>query len=90
MFGFAIGSCVTVGGFAAAATGGGCLNPAAAIGISVADKVFGGSHLLNGVGYALMEVAGALLAAGVFTQTHASEFKDSAPAMGGSQKKSVK
>merc|ERR1719261_1812815 len=40
-FGFAIGMCVTVGGFAIGKVSGGSLNPAVSIGIST-------SHILNG------------------------------------------
>jgi len=74
MFGLAIGSCVTVGGFAAGAVGGGVLNPAAAIGIETANALVSGGKWLDCLGYSLAEVAGAGLAAGVFMQTHASEF----------------
>merc|ERR1719215_1128786 len=64
--GLAIGMTVTVGGYAAAAAGGGCLNPAAAFGISVTDAVFKGGKFLNGLGYMGLECVGAGVAAGAF------------------------
>jgi len=68
MFGLAIGACVTVGGNAVGAISGGCLNPAVACGIGL-------SHLGQGsvaacIAYSLSELAGAFLAAAVFTLTH--------------------
>lgn len=74
MFGLAIGSCVTVGGYAAGAVGGGVLNPAAAIGLATANAVGGGSGFLNSLGYAALECAGGAVAAGLFQQTHFSEY----------------
>jgi len=42
-FGFAIGSCVTVGGFAIGAVSGGALNPAVALGATIVDIAHGGN-----------------------------------------------
>jgi len=75
-FGFAIGMCVTVGGFAIGKVSGGSLNPAVSIGIS-------SSHILNGGGgwpclvYTAVELVAGALAAGVFMATQPSEFEDS-------------
>jgi aquaporin Z len=84
MFGLAIGSCVTVGGFAIGSISGGSLNPAVSFGIAA-------SHLLNGglfyeaLIYSACEFVGAAAAAGVVMTTH--------PPMkpvGGDQKEDVK
>lgn len=69
MFGLAIGSCVTVGGFAIGSISGGSLNPAVSFGIAA-------SHILNGglfykaLFYSLFEFVGAGAAAGLLTVTH--------------------
>eukprot|EP00933_Yihiella_yeosuensis_P048629 TRINITY_DN4491_c1_g1_i1.p1 TRINITY_DN4491_c1_g1~~TRINITY_DN4491_c1_g1_i1.p1 ORF type:complete len:454 (-),score=79.25 TRINITY_DN4491_c1_g1_i1:268-1629(-) len=69
MFGFAIGSCVTVGGCAIGGISGGSLNPAVSIGISAADALHGGTWG-NAAFYSLVEVGGAAAAAGLFQITH--------------------
>merc|ERR1719463_748769 len=67
-FAFAIGMCVTVGGFAIGKISGGSLNPAVSIGIS-------SSHIINGGGfwpclvYTLVEIVAGAFAAGVFMLT---------------------
>merc|ERR1712146_656750 len=72
-FGFAIGMCVTVGGFAIGKVSGGSLNPAVSIGIS-------SSHVLNhGVFwpclvYTAVELVAGMAAAGVFRVTQPSEY----------------
>ena len=66
-FGLAIGSCVTVGGFAIGGVSGGSLNPAVSLGISC-------SHLgavWTGIVYALFEFTGAFVASTAFKTTHA-------------------
>lgn len=69
MFGLAIGSCVTVGGFAIGAVSGGSLNPAVSFGI-------GSAHLMNGGNmnaaacYTAFEIAGGVAAAMVSKVTH--------------------
>jgi len=75
-FGFAIGMCVTVGGFAIGKVSGGSLNPAVSIGIS-------SSHILGGGGfwpcliYSLVEIAAGAAAAGAFMVTQPSEYDTS-------------
>jgi aquaporin Z len=74
-FGFAIGMCVTVGGYAIGKVSGGSLNPAVSIGIS-------SSHIMNGGGfwpcliYSAIELAAGAAAAGVFMVTQPSEYED--------------
>mmetsp|Transcript_51265 Transcript_51265/g.111742 ORF Transcript_51265/g.111742 Transcript_51265/m.111742 type:complete len:459 (+) Transcript_51265:116-1492(+) len=77
-FGLAIGSCVTVGGFAIGGISGGSLNPAVSVGIATADT-FNGGNIVNCLVYALFEVIGALMAAGVFEMTHAVDLDQSLP-----------
>jgi len=69
MFGLAIGSCVTVGGFAIGSISGGSLNPAVSIGIASAN-IFKGNGLINALCYSGFELVGAGLAAGVLMSTH--------------------
>jgi len=73
MFGLAIGSCVTCGGFAAGGISGGSLNPAVSLGIDIGglffDLGFGNSLL-----YSAIEIAGGALAAGVFMAVRRSEY----------------
>jgi aquaporin Z len=74
-FGFAIGMCVTVGGFAIGKISGGSLNPAVSIGISM-------SHIMGGGGgwpclvYSLVEIVAGVFASLVFSFTQPSEFED--------------
>jgi len=74
MFGLVIGSCVTIGGFAAGSVGGGVLNPAAAFGIETADAIVSKGQWLPCLGYSLAEVAGGAAAAGVFMVTNPAEY----------------
>ncbi|CAD7926751.1 unnamed protein product [Amoebophrya sp. A120] len=76
MFGLAIGSCVTVGGFAGAAVGAGVLNPAVAIGFDTAHSIFTEAKFMNSLFYTMSEVAGASLAASVFYITHTDDYVD--------------
>jgi len=69
LFGLAIGSCVTVGGFAIGGIGGGCLNPAVAFGIA-SSNVWNGGLFYKACYYSLFEFIGAALAAGVVKVTH--------------------
>lgn len=69
MFGLAIGSCVTVGGYAVGGVSGGCLNPAVAIGLSAAH-ILGGGLFWKGLVYSVFEFAGGVLAAGLLQVTH--------------------
>jgi len=66
MFGLAIGSCVTVGGFAIGSISGGSLNPA----VSVAIAASGGGLLHHALPYCAFECIGAGLAAGIAMATH--------------------
>jgi aquaporin Z len=67
-FGLAIGSCVTVGGFAIGPISGGSLNPAVSFGIAFGDL---GRSLGEATLYSVFELLGALLAVGAFMATHA-------------------
>merc|ERR1719359_2519967 len=69
-FGLAIGSCVTVGGFAIGAVSGGALNPAVALGATIVDLSQGGK-LMNGLAFGALELLGGALAAAAFKATHA-------------------
>eukprot|EP00929_Paragymnodinium_shiwhaense_P112232 TRINITY_DN8049_c0_g1_i1.p1 TRINITY_DN8049_c0_g1~~TRINITY_DN8049_c0_g1_i1.p1 ORF type:complete len:459 (-),score=89.31 TRINITY_DN8049_c0_g1_i1:360-1736(-) len=75
-FGLAIGSCVVAGGFAAGAISGGALNPAVAAAVAagplMSDHDFAAVNFLIWTG---AEIAGALLAAGMFFLTWRSEYK---------------
>merc|ERR1719331_2483249 len=72
MFGLAIGSCVTVGGFAIGSISGGSLNPAVSFGISVSRSLVGHTahHLGKACSYSFFEFVGAAIAAGVLSVTH--------------------
>mmetsp|Transcript_10567 Transcript_10567/g.23305 ORF Transcript_10567/g.23305 Transcript_10567/m.23305 type:complete len:462 (-) Transcript_10567:34-1419(-) len=72
IFALAIGFTVIVGGYAIGAVSGGVLNPAVALGIDSAHAVHGGAFGGSGM-YALAEVLGGAIAAGVFYATHASQ-----------------
>jgi aquaporin Z len=65
-FPLAIGSCVTVGGFAIGSISGGSLNPAVSFGIASIS-----GSLMNAVAYSVFEFIGAAVAAGVVMATHA-------------------
>jgi aquaporin Z len=73
-FGLAIGSCVTVGGFAIGGISGGSLNPAVSFGIgtgaglTTSFSLF--QQLFRALMYSLIEIMGGLLAAAVFVNTH--------------------
>lgn len=72
--GLAVGSCVTVGGFAIGGISGGSLNPAVSLGVSTAAALGGGGFvgpLAQALIYTIFEVIGGLLAAGLFEITHA-------------------
>lgn len=73
MFGLAIGSCVTAGGYAIGAVSGGSLNPAVSFGIA-ASSVMAQGNFFNAFGWSMMEMIGASLAAIVFRMTHPSEY----------------
>jgi len=76
MFGLAIGSCVTVGGFAIGSISGGSLNPAVSFGIDVSSVTKNGIY--NCLIYSVFEFAGAGLAAGAYYLTHPEEYEKGA------------
>jgi len=72
-FGLAIGSCVTVGGFAIGGISGGSLNPAVSFGIGAGAGLTSSGlfqQLFRALMYSIIEILGGLLAAGVFMSTH--------------------
>merc|ERR1719171_1062486 len=58
MFGLAIGSCVTVGGFAIGSISGGSLNPAVSFGIGSTEILVGGTFFAKALVYSIIEFAG--------------------------------
>merc|ERR1719198_1977663 len=71
-FPLAIGSCVTVGGFAIGSISGGSLNPAVSFGLaSAATLSHGIGSVINAAGYTVFEFIGAAIAAGLVMATHA-------------------
>jgi len=72
MFGLAIGSCVTVGGFAIGSISGGSLNPAVSAGIAAAQTLNGGMFY-KALIYSSFELTGGLAAAGLVQLTHANK-----------------
>merc|ERR1740117_872642 len=69
MFGFAIGSCITVGGFAIGSISGGSLNPAVSVGIAAKAMLSAGPS--KALMYAIPQMLGGVAAAGVMMVTHA-------------------
>jgi len=69
LFGLAIGSCVTVGGFAIGSISGGSLNPAVSFGITAADLINHGT-LYKAIVYSAIEFGAGVAAAAVFKKTH--------------------
>merc|ERR1719443_2663981 len=77
MFGLAIASCVTAGGYAIGAVSGGSLNPAVSFGISSANIINQGLFY-NCLIYTVFEFIGAGIAAGVFHMVHPDEYEKGA------------
>merc|ERR1719343_391415 len=77
---FAVGSCVTVGGFAIGNVSGGSLNPAVSLGITSAH-LFQGGGLVNLIYYVIAELLGGILAAWVFKFTQLSQMQIEAKAI---------
>jgi aquaporin Z len=73
-YGLAIGSCVTVGGFAVGAVSGGALNPALALGATLAHMSHG-APLINGLAFVALECLGAAFAVLAFKATHSPKDK---------------
>mmetsp|Transcript_98532 Transcript_98532/g.180673 ORF Transcript_98532/g.180673 Transcript_98532/m.180673 type:complete len:456 (+) Transcript_98532:66-1433(+) len=70
-FGLAIGSCITVGGFAIGGISGGSLNPAVSWGIAFASLLGGpGAFFLNALWYSCFETVGGVAAALLLKVTH--------------------
>merc|ERR1719277_850008 len=72
MFGLAIGSVITAGGFAGAAIGV-SMNPAVSMGIDFANMIKGG-HFGASLGYVALEAVGAAFAVGVFKTVRPGEY----------------
>eukprot|EP00929_Paragymnodinium_shiwhaense_P064259 TRINITY_DN3217_c0_g2_i1.p1 TRINITY_DN3217_c0_g2~~TRINITY_DN3217_c0_g2_i1.p1 ORF type:complete len:468 (+),score=89.41 TRINITY_DN3217_c0_g2_i1:76-1479(+) len=67
--GLIVGSCVTVGGFAAGGVSGGYLNPAVAFAIGVTSGTF-----MDALMYFAVEIVAGILAVGAFLVTHAADY----------------
>lgn len=78
MFGLAIGSCVTVGGFAIGAISGGSLNPAVSVGVQLGSPKFPG-NFLSAIYFSIIELAAGAAAAFVFNITHAADLPEKRP-----------
>jgi len=78
MYGLAIGSCVTVGGFAIGGVSGGSLNPAVSVGISAAH-ILNHGVFYNCILYTVFECIGGALAAGIFMVTFPAEYAKEIP-----------
>jgi len=74
--GFAIGSCITVGGLAIGSISGGSLNPAVSLSIATARKIIGGGTFCTGLVYIALELVGAGMASVAFRLTYPDEFGD--------------
>jgi len=75
MFGLAIGSCVTVGGFAIGSISGGSLNPAVSFGIA-SSQIMNGGMFYKALIYTAFEFIGAGAAAGIAMVTHGKNKED--------------
>jgi len=78
MFGFAIGFCVVVGGYAIGGISGGALNPAVAIGLDAANVLAGGVFWKS-LMYTVVELAAGVIAAFAFMGTRSAEMEKEAP-----------
>lgn len=81
MFGLAIGSCVTVGGYAIGAVSGGSLNPAVSVGIDFANMVMNKDKFYHSLAYTGMELLGASIAVGLFYLTRPGEYMKGLPGL---------
>mmetsp|Transcript_15657 Transcript_15657/g.34019 ORF Transcript_15657/g.34019 Transcript_15657/m.34019 type:complete len:442 (-) Transcript_15657:724-2049(-) len=72
-FGFAIGMCVTVGGFAVGSLSGGALNPAVALGLALSSTVYDCWHFIP---YTIIELLAGAAAAYIFMVTQPSEYEE--------------
>jgi len=87
MFGLAIGSCVTVGGFAIGSVSGGSLNPAVSIGISFFP--LSTAAFSKAVIYSLFEFIGAGLAVFIAEATHSTKAQAAAEDRSHSEKEAI-
>jgi aquaporin Z len=71
IYGLAIGFCVIVGGFAIGGISGGSLNPAVSIGLDMTSK-----PSMNSAIYAILEIIGGCVAAGLFYIVRDDQFHD--------------
>eukprot|EP00747_Dinoflagellata_sp_TGD_P060719 gnl/TRDRNA2_/TRDRNA2_152157_c3_seq7.p1 gnl/TRDRNA2_/TRDRNA2_152157_c3~~gnl/TRDRNA2_/TRDRNA2_152157_c3_seq7.p1 ORF type:complete len:477 (-),score=91.55 gnl/TRDRNA2_/TRDRNA2_152157_c3_seq7:92-1438(-) len=74
-FGLAIGSCVTVGGFAIGAVSGGSLNPAVSVGIATGALKDHAGAFWHCAAYTVLELIGAGIAAGYFRICYPGEYE---------------
>jgi len=70
VFGLAIASCVTAGGYAIGGVSGGSLNPAVSFGLAM-SSLGGGHGIFHMVPYIIVELAAGAVAAVVYKTTHA-------------------
>lgn len=75
MYGLAIGSCVTVGGFAVGAVSGASLNPAVSLGLDVAHSIVTKDCWQSGFAYTGLELIGAGVACLAFYMCRPEEFE---------------
>lgn len=75
LFGLAIASCVTAGGFAIGSISGGSLNPAVSFGLDFANTLKGGFFSAC-IFYTFFELLGAVIAVMAFYATHIEEYED--------------
>lgn len=74
MFGLAIGSCITVGGYAIGGVSGGSLNPAVSFGIDTTNAIFEHEAWRNCLYWSAFELVGAAVAAAAFYITRQTEY----------------
>lgn len=74
MFGLAIGSCITVGGYAIGGVSGGSLNPAVSFGIDTTNAIFAHAMWRNCIFWGAFELMGAAIASAAFYVTRQSEY----------------
>jgi glycerol uptake facilitator-like aquaporin len=74
MFGLAIGSCITVGGYAIGGVSGGSLNPAVSFGIDTTNAIFEHEAWRNCLYWSAFELLGAAVAAAAFYITRQTEY----------------
>merc|ERR1719161_91338 len=75
LFGLAIASCVTAGGYAIGSISGGSLNPAVSFGLDFANTLKGGFFSAC-IFYTFFELLGAVIAVMAFYATHIEEYED--------------